>query len=182
MAPFFTGLGDSGDTGYLGEGRISKASLRIEAIGSVDEATAFLGLARSLASGDGFSDVLLAIQKHLYQLMSELAASPENAGLFDAVHPEQVTWLEEKITKIEGSTEMPAGFIIPGESTASAALSVARTVVRRAERDVVALLEASEITKPILATYLNRLSSLLFIMEVAESASSGHGVRLAKED
>ncbi|MBG0786590.1 MAG: cob(I)yrinic acid a,c-diamide adenosyltransferase [Anaerolineaceae bacterium] len=182
MAPFYTGLGDSGDTGYLGEGRISKASLRIEAIGSVDEATAFLGLARSLTASKRLAEVLLEIQKHLYQLMSELAASPENAGLFDAVHPEQVTWLEATVAEIEESTEMPKGFIIPGESTASAALSVARTVVRRAERHVVALLEAGEITKPILATYLNRLSSLLFIMEVAESASSGDGVRLAKED
>ena len=113
MAPFYTGLGDSGDTGYLGAGRISKASLRIEAIGSVDEATAFLGLARSLTSSDGFTDVLLTIQKHLYQLMSELAASPENAGLFDSVHPDQVTWLEEKVNEIEGSTEMPAGFHHP---------------------------------------------------------------------
>ena len=98
----------------MGKAEISKASLRIEAIGSVDEATAFLGLARSLTSSDGFSDVLLTIQKHLYQLMSELAASPENAGLFDSVHPDQVIWLEEKVNEIEGSTEMPAGFIIPG--------------------------------------------------------------------
>jgi len=182
VAPFYTGLGDKGDTGYLGAGRISKASLRIEAIGSVDEATAFLGLARALTSSEGVAEDLLTIQKHLYQLMSELAASPENAALFDAVHPEQVTWLEAKVAEIEGATEMPSGFIIPGESTASAAFSIARTVVRRSERHVVALLESGEITKPILATYLNRLSSLLFIMEVAESAASGDGVRLAKED
>ncbi len=102
--------------------------------------------------------------------------------LIESVHSEQVTWLEETVAEIEGTTEMPKGFIIPGESTASAALSVARTVVRRAERHVVALLESGEITKPILATYLNRLSSLLFIMEVAESASSGDGVRMAKEE
>lgn len=182
MTPFYTGKGDSGDTGYLGKGRISKASVRIEAIGSVDEATAALGLARSLTAIERSGEILLEIQKHLYQLMSELAASPENAGLFDAIHPEQITWLEDVLAEIEEVTELPGGFILPGSSPASAALSLSRTIIRRAERRVVALLEEGGIDKPILATYLNRLSSLIFIMEVAESTSSGDGVRLAKED
>lgn len=181
MAPFYTGLGDSGETGYLGKGRISKASLRIEAVGTVDEATAALGLARSLASVPRIGELLLDIQKELYQLMSELAADPENAALFDKITADQVTALEEAVAELEAATDMPSGFIIPGASPASAALSMARAIVRRAERRVVALLDEGGITKPVLITYLNRLSSLLFIMEVAESTSSGDGVKLAKE-
>jgi cob(I)alamin adenosyltransferase len=181
MAPFYTGQGDSGDTGYLGKGRISKASLRIEAIGSVDEATAAIGLARSLTSVARIAEILLKIQKQLYQLMSELAADPENAALFESITSEQILGLEKAVEEFENSVEMPRDFIVPGVSPASAALSLARTVVRRAERRVVELFEDGGIAKPELGTYLNRLSSLLFVMEVVESGSSGDGVRLAKE-
>jgi cob(I)alamin adenosyltransferase len=181
VAPFYTGQGDSGDTGYLGKGRISKASLRIEAVGSVDEATAAIGLARSLTSVALIGERLLEIQKQLYQLMSELAADPENAALFDWITSDQIFGLEQAIEELEQSAEMPKGFIVPGASPASAALSLARTTVRRAERRVVELFEAGGIVKPELGTYLNRLSSLLFVMEVVESGSSGDGVQLVKE-
>ena len=181
MAPFYTGQGDSGDTGYLGKGRISKSSLRIEAVGSVDEATAAIGLARSLTSVALIGERLLEIQKQLYQLMSELAADPENAALFDSITLEHILGLEQTIEELENTTNMPREFIIPGASPASAALSLARTVVRRAERRVVELFESGGITRTEPGAYLNRLSSLLFVMEVAESASSGDGVQLAKE-
>lgn len=182
MAHFFSGQGDSGDTGYLGEGRLSKASRRMEALGSVDEATAALGLARSLSASDDSRNLVLSLQKQLYLLMSELAASPENAALFDKIGDEQVAWVETQIADLEGRVTLPRDFILPGETPASAAFSLARTVVRRAERCVVALLEEGEITKPVLVAYLNRLSSLLFILEVYESSLTGNGVRLAKED
>lgn len=182
MAPFYTGKGDSGDTGYLGEGRLSKADPRIEALGCVDEATAALGLARSLSASDDVSALILSLQKDLYQLMSELAAPPENAAVFDEIGEEQVAWLEARIADFEGRVTLPREFILPGENPASGALALARTVVRRAERRVVALLEEGGITKTILVTYLNRLSSLIFILEVHESSLTGDGIRLAKEE
>jgi cob(I)alamin adenosyltransferase len=182
LAPFYTGQGDSGDTGYLGEGRISKSSIRIEAVGTVDEATAALGLARALSQNETVKTILLTLQKQLYWLMSELSASPENAALFDKIGQEQISWLEEQINKLEKIVEMPGEFIIPGESPASAALSLARTILRRAERRVVALLEDGGILKPDLEIYLNRTSSLVFLLEIYESSLSGGRVRLVKEE
>jgi cob(I)alamin adenosyltransferase len=182
MTPLYTGKGDSGDTGFLGEGRISKASLRIEAIGSVDEATAALGLARSLSESEKIRSLVLYIQKQLYLLMSELSASPEVADKFDKLNEDDVEWLEEQIDSLEKSVVLPREFILPGESPASGALSLARTIIRRAERRAVALQEAGEVQKPILIVYLNRLSTLLFILEVYESSLSGRGIRLAKEE
>jgi cob(I)alamin adenosyltransferase len=182
MAPFYTGKGDTGDTGYLGEGRLSKAGSRMDALGSVDEATAALGLARSLSASEEVRALILSVQKHLYLLMSELAASPETAAAFDKIDDEQVTWLEAQIADLEQRVTLPREFIIPGENPASGALSLARTIVRRAERRVVALLEEGGISKPVLVAYLNRLSSLIFILEVHESSLTGEGVRLAKEE
>jgi cob(I)alamin adenosyltransferase len=182
MTPFYTSKGDSGDTGFLGAGRISKASARIEAVGSVDEATAALGLARSLTESDKIRTIILQVQKHLYLLMSELSSHPGVADQFDKIGDKEVTWLEEQIATLETSTTMPKEFIIPGESVASGALAVARTVVRRAERRAIALFEAKEIKKVVLITYLNRLSSLVFMMELCETLFSDQDLRLVKED
>lgn len=181
MAPFYTGKGDKGETGFLGEGRISKTSLRIEAVGTVDEATAALGLARSLAESDITRTVLLAIQKQLYWLMTELSADPEIADQFDKLGQAEVAWLEAQISVLEERVEMPQAFIIPGQTPASGALALARTIIRRAERRTVGLLEAGEIRKVELVAYLNRLSSLIFILEVHESSLAGGSVQLAKE-
>lgn len=182
MTPFYTAKGDSGDTGFLGEGRISKASVRIEAVGSVDEATAAIGLARALSSEEKTRSILLKVQKQLYLLMSELSATPDTAAHFDKINDEELAWLESEIADLEKVVTLPREFIIPGENPSSGALSVARAVVRRAERRTVALLDGNGITKPILIAYLNRLSSLLFILEVHEASFSQGGVRLAKED
>jgi len=182
MTPFYTAKGDSGDTGFLGDGRISKASVRIEAVGSVDEATAAIGLARALSVDEKTRAILLHVQKQLYFLMSELSADPDTAHHFDKINDEALGWLELQIAELEKVVTLPREFIIPGETAASGALSVARAIVRRAERRTVALLDANEIEKPILVAYLNRLSSLLFILEVLEASFSVQGIRLAKED
>lgn len=179
--PFYTAKGDSGETSYLGEGGISKSSLRIEAVGSVDEATAAIGLARALSEGDKTLTVLMEVQKALYILMSELSASPEVANKFDKLNDTHLQWLELKIEEFEDSVKLPKVFIIPGGSPASGALALARTIVRRAERRAVALLEANQIHKKLLIAYLNRLSSLLFVLEVYESTFSGNDIELTKE-
>ena len=181
MAPFYTAKGDQGDTGYLGEGRISKASIRIEAVGSVDEATAALGLARSLAQSEKTRSILLKVQQQLYFLMSELAADPKVADKFDKISDEDVQWLEDQVASLEKVVVMPREFIIPGENPSSSALALARTIVRRAERRTTALIEANQIQKTELIAYLNRLSSLVFILEIYESSYSSGGIRLVKD-
>ena len=90
--------------------------------------------------------------------------------------------MEDQIEHLEKIVVLPREFIIAGESVASAALALARTIVRRAERRTIALFEAGEINKPLLIAYLNRLSSLIFLLEVYEASSSGGGVRLVNED
>ena len=180
MASFYTGGGDQGETGFLGKGRISKSSLRIEAVGTVDEVTAALGLARSIAASEKTSAILIQVQKQLYGLMTELAASPENAETFTRISESEIAWLEEQVGEIEKLVTLPREFILPGETPASGALSLARTITRRAERRVVSLFDAGEISNKELIAYLNRLSSLLFILEVYESSQSGETVRLAK--
>jgi len=182
MPPFYTGRGDSGKTGFLGEGRISKSSIRIEAVGSVDEASAALGLARALAENKKTQETILKVQKQLYLLMSELSADADAADQFDRIGQQEVDWLEEQIAGLEQVIEMPREFIVPGGSQVSGALALARTIVRRAERRAIALYEAEGFEKEILIAYLNRLSSLVFILEVHESSLSGRGLRLAKED
>ena len=180
MGSFFTGKGDTGKTGFLGEGRISKNSLRIEAVGSVDEANAAIGYARSIAIGQKTKEMLLEVQKQLYFLMSELSASTEVSDRFDKIGEDEILWLEEKIQELESLVDLQREFIIPGENPSSGALSLARTIVRRAERRSIALFEAKEIQKQDLITYLNRLSSLVFILEVYEASLSGPGVRLVR--
>ena len=181
MGSFYTRKGDAGNTGFLGEGRISKNSLRIEALGSVDEANASLGYARSIAIGKKTKEMLLEIQKQLYFLMSEISASPEVSDRFDKIGDDDIFWLEERIQEIESLIDLKREFIIPGENPSSGALSLARAIVRRAERRTIALYEAEEIKKSVLISYLNRLSSLIFVLEVYEAGLSGHGVRFVKE-
>lgn len=180
MAPFFTGKGDDGTTGFLGEGRISKSSARIEALGSVDEATAAIGFARALSQLEDTKAILLKTQQQLYWLMAELAAAPENAERFRQLDEDHLQTLEAKIDQLERAVTVPREFILPGETPAAGALAIARTVVRRAERSTVRLSETGEMVRPLLVAYLNRLSSLLFILEVAESSEFGKGPKPAK--
>ncbi|HOE70248.1 MAG TPA: cob(I)yrinic acid a,c-diamide adenosyltransferase [Brevefilum sp.] len=181
MSPVYTSDGDQGETGYLGKGRISKSSLRIESVGSVDEANAAIGLARALCADPKSKTILFEVQKHLYLLMTELSASPEMADQFDRLNQDHVNWLEEQIEDLESAVVLPREFIIPGSSPASGAIHLARTIVRRAERRAVSMLEAELIKKQLLIAYLNRLSSLLFMVEVYEALSAGNDIQLAKE-
>lgn len=181
MSPFYTAKGDAGETSYLGPGGISKSSLRIEAVGSVDEASAAIGLARALSEGEKTREILLDLQRQLYLLMAELSASPDLSGQFDKLNEQHLDWVEAQIEDLEAAVNLPRVFIIPGGSAAGGALALARTIVRRAERRAVAMLEEHLIQKSLLVAYLNRLSSLLFVLEIYETSISGHEVRLTKE-
>jgi cob(I)alamin adenosyltransferase len=181
MSPFYTRTGDEGTTGLLGEGRVPKFDLRIEALGALDEATAALGLARATVTAPRIGPLLLDVQRDLYHLMAEVGATPENAEKFRKIDEKRVGWLEEQTDAIEKIVEMPREFILPGETPSSAALSLARTVVRRAERRVVELFHAEKLGNLALLAYLNRLSSLCFVLELLENQSNGQATKLAKK-
>ena len=173
MPGFYTRKGDSGYTGVLGEGRLPKHHPRLDAIGSADEATAAIGVARSQAVAPGLNNILVVIQRDLYHLMGEIAATPENVQKFRVIDSARVRWLEEQIDYLGAMIEMPKDFIVPGDSRSGAAFALARTLVRRAERKVSELFHENQIDNLELLRYLNRLSSLCFILELAENQNAG---------
>jgi cob(I)alamin adenosyltransferase len=173
MSDYYTQTGDDGFTGLLGEGRIPKYHLRLEAVGTIDEATAALGVARAACRGNPTREILLAAQRDLYHLMAELSATPQNAASFRVIDAGRVSWLEEQTEAIGVQVNMPKEFIIPGDTNSGAALDLARTIVRRAERLVAQLLHNLEIENTELLRYLNRLSSLCFVLELFENQAGG---------
>jgi cob(I)alamin adenosyltransferase len=181
MPKFYTRKGDDGSTGFLGQGRLPKHHPRIEILGSLDEASAFLGLARSFSQVSTIRSILLEVQNDLVQMMAEIASSPDNSEHFQALGPDRLEWLESSINALSTKVSDPGQFILPGGSTSSAALSVARTIVRRAERRVVGLFDSEGSSNPTIISYLNRLSSLCFVMELLDNQSSGHKITLAKK-
>lgn len=182
MSPFFTRSGDDGYSGLLGEGRLPKYDLRMETLGSLDEANAALGLARVSLSSPEHANLVLSVQRDLYRIMAEIAASPENAGRFHSLDQQDINRIEKQIEAIEQEVEVPERFIVPGDTLPAARLDLARTIVRRAERRVAELIHRGDIRNELLIPYLNRLSSLCFILELYEIQSGGKpGPTLAGE-
>ena len=182
MSSFYTRSGDDGTTGQLGEGRLPKYHPRVEALGNLDEASASLGLARSLCQASQSAPVLVEVQRDLYAIMAEVAATPKNASRFRGIEPERIKWLEDsQIDMAAAAAPIPAEFILPGDSQAGAALSLARTIVRRAERRLAELIDKGELENPVLLQYLNRLSSLCFALEILENQQAGKPTILAKK-
>ncbi len=177
---FYTAKGDDGTTGLLGEGRVPKYHVRMEAIGALDEASAALGLARAQCSAPQIAPIVLEAQRDLYKLMAEVASTPENASRFHYINEARVVWLEERTDELSKVVEMPKEFILPGDTLGGAALSMARAIVRRAERCVVSLFDEDEVANPDLQRYLNRLSSLCFVLELLENQNAGKKTSLAK--
>ncbi len=183
MPSFYSRAGDDGYTGLLGEGRVPKYDLRLEVLGTIDEAMAAIGLARVQCRAAESGELLLKVQRELYLLMGEVAATPENAEKFRKIDAKSVSWLEERSESLEQQVELPREFILPGDTLAGAALDLARTVIRRSERRVAELLHRGGISNPELLRYLNRLSSLLFILELRENQAAGKSnPTLAKSD
>ncbi len=173
MAPFFTRGGDDGYTGVLGEERLPKYDLRLEALGALDEATAALGMARAACKLAASRKMILRVQRDLYHLMAETAASPEAAAKFRRIDARHVAWLEEQIEETGRKVNLPEGFVVAGDTWAGAVLDLARTVVRRAERRMVEIFHRGEVKNPEMLKYLNRLSSLLYFIELNENQSAG---------
>ena len=179
--PLYTRTGDDGTTGLLGEDRVSKDHPRIEALGALDEASAALGLARASCQAPQTPPILRAVQRDLYKVMAVVAATPENADKFKGIDAARITWIEEQADELQSIVSMPKEFILPGDTPSGAALSLARAVVRRAERRVTELFTLEELTNPELLRYLNRLSSLCFVLELVENQIAGRSTSLAKE-
>jgi cob(I)alamin adenosyltransferase len=173
---FYTRRGDDGFTGLLGPGRVPKHDPRPEAYGTVDEAQAVLGLVRASGCTPGTARVLLRIQRDLHPLMAELAAAGDDdspfAGSITLVHVGQ---LEHWIGEFEAMVEMPKEFVVPGDSEPGAALHLARTVVRRAERRVARLVHEELLGNDQALRYLNRLSSLLYVLALYEDQQATGG-------
>jgi len=165
MAKVTTGTGDTGYTGLLGEQRVPKYDPRPDTFGTVDEATSALGLARALSNNTKAKQIIYQVQQELYLLMGELATPPENyekMGL--RMTHEHVQRLEQIENELKAEVEIPNKFIIPGDSPDGAALDLARTIIRRAERMAVKLLHDGVIQNGEVVRYLNRLSDLIFIL------------------
>lgn len=170
---FYTGKGDRGDTGRLGEGRIPKSDLLIETLGTFDETTSAIGLARALGQDPALGEIWPTVQRHLYRLMSHLSATPEVRPRFPGLSAEEVQWLEATIAHLETDLPPLTGFVLPGDSPAGAACHVARTIMRRAERRLVALMEAEAGIGAANLAYANRLSSLCFVAALREDHCAG---------
>lgn len=165
MARVTTKTGDEGYTSLLGSGRVPKYHRRPEAFGTLDEATSAMGLARAFATDQQLKDRIYALQKDVYLLMAELATPPENYEKVDfKIREDDVRRLEVLSDELKGQVEIGKEFVVPGGSVVGAALDVARTVVRRGERQVARLYHEGDVTNPHVLRYLNRLSDLLFIL------------------
>ncbi|HTX50295.1 MAG TPA: cob(I)yrinic acid a,c-diamide adenosyltransferase [Caulobacteraceae bacterium] len=162
----YTRAGDAGQTRLASGAPVSKSDARVEAYGAIDETNAVIGLARLSTAGDATLDPILArIQNDLFDLGADLATPPsEHEELRPALRivASQVSRLEAEIDLLNERLEPLTSFVLPGGSAAAAALHVARTVCRRAERRCVALARA-EAVSPEALKYLNRLSDLLFV-------------------
>jgi cob(I)alamin adenosyltransferase len=172
----YTRTGDAGETGLFGGGRVPKDHPRVAAYGDVDELNAAIGLARALEPQAFAATLLEDIQRDLFAIGGRLASpDPDKVGkaLAKAALPEgRARALEEAIDSAEDRLPPLERFVLPGGTPKAAALHVARTVCRRAERSVVGLAREAEVPPPILA-YLNRLSDLLFVLARRANADAG---------
>ena len=174
----YTRGGDDGTTGLYFGGRVAKSSHQIEVNGAVDEAQAALGWARSLSEPGGrLNDLLISLERDLWVLMAEVATMPENRHKLVAdkslVTATMVSRLEQEIDELSATTAMPNEFVVPGENQVSAALDVARTVVRRAERTAVGY----PLAQSHVVAYLNRLSDLVWTLARWAEGSSHRTTR-----
>ena len=174
MARVTTRAGDDGTSGLIGEGRLRKYHLRFETVGTIDEATSHLGLARALSPTPRIREVILRLQHELYLAMAELSTTRDaDAKAGFRITIEQVLGLEELCETLKTEVDIPNRFIVPGETVSGAHIDVARAVIRRAERHAVRLLDEGEIENWHVVRYLNRCSDLLYILARFDEVSQG---------
>jgi cob(I)alamin adenosyltransferase len=164
----YTKKGDDGSTGLLYGTRVSKADLVTEAYGTTDEAAAALGVARALTTDAGLAEEILRLQRDLFVVGADLATNPRERHRLEPqvslVTQAMVRRLEEGIDAGVAAHPLPRRFVVPGANPVSAALDLARSTIRRAERRTVELRESGREVNAEVLRYLNRLSDLLFVL------------------
>jgi cob(I)alamin adenosyltransferase len=171
----YTKTGDAGETGLFGGGRVPKSHPRVEAYGAVDELNAVLGWACSVPATERIGDALRAVQADLFAIGAHLATAPKEGRATPKLPPlphDRIGVLESWIDTAEAELPELRSFILPGGSPGGAALHIARTVCRRAERRVVELARV-EAVPDVIIVYLNRLSDLLFVLARLENQRAG---------
>jgi cob(I)alamin adenosyltransferase len=182
MNSIATKQGDAGQTGLVGGIRISKADLRVEAYGTVDELNSFLGFARSICSDAEIAGWTETIQRTLFRVGSALSTPAEKRDSAPVVTTEDVDFLTDLVHRIEGTEGILSDWSLPGAHKESAAFEIARTVCRRAEREAVRLRDAGvEVPREALA-YLNRLSDLIWLFGRRIEHGAGVDARLRDDE
>jgi cob(I)alamin adenosyltransferase len=177
-----TKRGDGGQTGLAGGIRVSKTHPRVECYGTIDELISQMGFARSICQDAEIAERIKTIQRELYKVGSAIATPPESKKTPPEITPAMVGALEAEVHRIEAEPGVLADWSLPGGSPDSAALDVARTVCRRAERLATSLMEAQVITNPSILAYINRLSDLLWLFGRLIEARRGVDSTLRAED
>ena len=163
MGSIATTKGDAGETGLAGGIRVSKASVRVDAYGGVDELNAALGFARSICEDREIHDFSKSVQQDLFKVGSALATPPQSPKPQVPITQESVDRLTREVHRLEAIEGMLSDWAVAGDHSAAAAFNIARTVCRRAERGVVRLMELEAQVQPTILAYLNRLSDLLWL-------------------
>ena len=177
-----TTRGDSGQTGLAGGIRVSKADLRVEAYGTIDELNTVLGFARSICTDTQIATWTETIQRTLFRLGSALATPPESKKQPPVIIPEDVAMLAGLVHQIEATEGILSDWSLPGAHPQSAAYEVARTVCRRAERATVRFVENDGVVKPEILAFLNRLSDVIWLFGRLIEFNAGVEARLRPED
>lgn len=167
-------IGDKGDTNLVGK-KTSKDDPRVEAYGTADELNSVVGLAESLTKDSQIKKILEKVQESIFVVGAELATVTEK-GSESRIKPEDVKWIETEMESLEKELKPINRFVLPGGTTAAAALHAARTVCRRCERRIVTL-SKNESVNPEVIRYVNRLSDLLFVLARIENQRSGTNER-----
>lgn len=166
----YTKTGDKGTTALFGGKRVSKADLRIETYGTVDELNSYIGLVRDQPVNQNRKNILVEIQDRLFTIGSILATEPGNTKVkVPSLSPDDITLLEKEIDMMDSSLPPMKSFVLPGGHQSVSFCHVARTVCRRAERLLIAL-DAQEKVDALVVQYLNRLSDYLFMLSRKMSA------------
>ncbi|MDQ3964235.1 MAG: cob(I)yrinic acid a,c-diamide adenosyltransferase [Actinomycetota bacterium] len=175
----YTKKGDDGTTGLLYGGRVSKDDIRTEVYGTLDETVSALGIARAAGLPPEISDVVIRVQRELFVVGAQLATADENQAKLEPgvsrVTPEMTARAEGDIDLLLEKNPLPQEFILPGETQASAGLDLARSIIRRAERQAVSMQRVGQLSDDEVLRYLNRLSDLFFVL--ARYIEGTEGVR-----
>ena len=165
-AKYFSGLGDEGETGLLGDGRYKKSDLRFEVLGTIDELSSIIGMVKADLTDSPIIEDLSNIQRGLYRIMTELAYLDQQKIKTPSISTENISQLENRIDEVGNSVPIPTGFILPGDSSKAAQVDLARSVTRRMERRVCEFDRETGVDSKNILKYMNRLSTYFYILEL----------------